>query len=160
MKILISLTITGILFSTPPQVQGRATIANYLKATVTTSAGVINHEAMQVVISRGTSTSKNTVALVAASTQGRIEMTLDKALEVGTYQLNSSNKKNFIFYIPPGGLPLTTSKYADAAGILTIIEISTTKAKGAFSFIEKPLMGKCDRGENVVVSKGVFEVKL
>lgn len=160
MKTFISLIFVTIFFSPTTKAQAKATLANYLKATVTTSTGVINYEAMQVVVGKGNSTGKKYFALVAASKQGRIEIKLDKALEVGTYQLNSGNKKNFIFYMPAKGLPLTTSKCADAVGILTVTEMSTTKAKGTFSFIGKPLMGKCDTSEKVVVSNGSFEVKL
>jgi len=158
MKILIFLTILGFFLITTAKAQGNSTKANFLKATVTTSTGVINYEATQVVVSKGNSTGKKYFALVAASKQGRIEIKLDKALELGAYQLNSGNKKNFIFYMPARGLPLTTSKCADAVGILTVTEISNTKVKGTFLFIGKPLMGKCDTGEKVVVSNSVFKV--
>lgn len=160
MKTFILITIIGVFVHGETKAQAKATSANYLKATVTTSTGVINYEAMQVVVGKGNSTGKKYFALVAASKQGRIEIKLDKALEVGTYQLNSGNKKNLIFYMPARGMPLTTSKCADAVGILTVTELSTTKAKGTFSFVGKPLMGKCDTGEKVVVSNGSFEVKL
>lgn len=58
MKILIFLTILGFFLITTAKAKGNSTKANFLKATVTTSTGVINYEATQVVVSKGNSTGK------------------------------------------------------------------------------------------------------
>jgi Family of unknown function (DUF6252) len=133
---------------------------NYLKATVKSNAANYNFTAQQIAFNKGKNASKPSFVIIALSTQGRIEMKLNKAITVGTYSLNTTDKKSVLFYAASKGFPFTTSKCSDAIGTLIITEYSATKIKGTFSFTGKQLLAKCETSEKVEITNGSFEIKL